>query len=143
MAIAVEIERSLAAEFATLLPHLNERQRRLALGARARGLGHGGVAVVARAAGVHPVTVSKAMTELESGALPLGRARRPGGGRKAVSITRPGVVDALLALVEPGQRGDPCSPLRWTTKATRRLAEELAGQGFAVSAPTVARLLRE
>src|SRR5207253_4508932 len=143
MGIAVEIERSLAAEFATLMPHLDERQRRLALGARARALGHGGVAAVARAAGVHPVTVSKAMTELESGAAPLGRARRPGGGRKAVSLTQPGVVEALLALVEPGQRGDPCAPLRWTTKATRRLAEELAGQGFEVSAPTVARLLRE
>jgi hypothetical protein len=143
MAVAMGSAEELAAEFAALFPHLDERQRRLVMAARARALGHGGIKVVARAAGVNPVTVSKGVAELESGGEPLGRARRPGGGRKSVTATDPGVVDALLALVEPDQRGDPESPLRWTTKATRKLAGELAAAGHQVSAWTVANLLRE
>jgi transposase len=83
--------------------------------------------------------------ELESGEdpLPVGRARRAGGGRKRVSAHDRDVVAALLALVEPDERGDPMSPLRWTTKSLRHLAGELTRQGHPVSAPTVGRLLRE
>jgi transposase len=143
MAVAVGVEEELSAEFAALFPHLDERQRRLAMGARARSLGHGGIKVVARAAGVSPVTVSRGVAELETGGEPLRRVRRPGGGRKPVTRTDPGVAAALLALVEPGQRGDPESPLRWTTKATRKLAGELTAAGHQVSAWTVANLLRE
>jgi Rhodopirellula transposase DDE domain len=143
MPVAVEIEESLAAKFAALFPHLDERQRRLTMGAEARVLGHGGVAVVARAAGVSRVTVTGGVRELEAGDEPLGRTRRSGGGRKSVTTTDPGVRAALLALVEPESRGDPQSPLRWTTKSLRHLADELAGQGHQVSAPTVAGLLRE
>ena len=127
MPVAVEIEESLAAKFAALFPHLDERQRRLTMGAEARVLGHGGVAVVARAAGVSRVTVTGGVRELEAGDEPLGRTRRSGGGRKSVTTTDPGVRAALLALVEPESRGDPQSPLRWTTKSLRRLADELAG----------------
>jgi Rhodopirellula transposase DDE domain len=143
MPVAVEIEESLAAKFAVLFPHLDERQRRLTMGAEARVLGHGGVAVVARAAGVSRVTVTGGVRELEAGDEPLGRTRRSGGGRKRVTKTDPGVRAALLALVEPESRGDPQSPLRWTTKSLRHLADELAEQGHRVSAPTVAGLLRE
>ena len=143
MSVGAEVGASLAAKFAALFPHLDERQRRLAMGAEARVLGHGGVAVVARAAGVSRVTVSAGVAELEAGEPPLGRTRRSGGGRKSVTETDPGVRAALLALVEPGSRGDPQSPLRWTTKSLRNLADELAGQGHRVSAPTVAALLRE
>jgi len=143
MAVAMGAEEELAAEFAALFPHLDERQRRLAMGARARSLGHGGITVVARAAGVNSVTVSKGVAELEAGGEPLGRARRPGGGRKRTAENDPGVVDALLGLVEPDQRGDPESPLRWTTKATRKLAAELTAAGHKASAWTVANLLRE
>ena len=143
MPVAVEIEESLAAKFAALFPHLDERQRRLTMGAEARVLGHGGVAVVARAAGVSRVTVSFGVQELEAGDEPLGRTRRTGGGRKSVSMTDPGVMAALLALVEPESRGDLQSPLRWTTKSLRHLADELARAGHKVSAPTVAGLLRE
>jgi hypothetical protein len=135
-------EEMLAAKFGTVLPHLDERQRRLVLGAEARVLGHGGIRLVARAAGVREATVSRGVAELEAGVEPLGRARRPGGGRKRAADTDPGLVPALLALVEPDERGDPVSPLRWTTKSTRKLAAELAGQGHAVSADTVAGLLR-
>jgi hypothetical protein len=137
------IEAILAAKFQVLLPHLDERQRRLAIGAEARSLGHGGIRLVAAAAGVREGTVSRGVTELESGQAPLGRVRRSGGGRKKVTELDAGLRPALLALVEPDERGDPMSPLRWTTKSTRKLAAELTGQGHRVSADTVAGLLRE
>jgi transposase len=141
-AVTVTLE-MLAAKFGTILPHLDERQRRLMLGAGARALGHGGIRLVARAAGVREATVSAGVSELDSGAEPLGRARRPGGGRKRAAETDPGLVTALLALVEPEERGDPVSPLRWTVKSTRVLAGELTRQGHKVGADTVGDLLRE
>src|SRR6478735_4309938 len=138
-----EAARVLAAKFAVIFPHLDERQRRLLMGAEARALGHGGIRLVARAAGVREATVSLGVDELDSGAEPLGRARRPGGGRKQAADLDPGLRPALLALVEPRERGDPMSPLRWTTKSTRNLADELTAQGHKVSADTVGDLLRE
>ena len=133
----------LAAKFGVIFPHLDERQRRLLLGAEARSLGHGGIRLAARAAGVREATVSLGVAELESGAAPLGRARRPGGGRKRAAGLDRGLRPALLALVEPEERGDPMSPLRWTTKSTRNLAAELTRQGHKVGADTVGDLLRE
>jgi transposase len=133
----------LVAKFGVILPHLDERQRRLVMGAEARALGHGGIRAVARAAGVREATVSLGVRELEAGAEPLGRVRRPGGGRKRAADTDPGLRPALLALVEPDERGDPCSPLRWTVKSTRKLAAELARQGHPAGADTVGDLLRE
>src|SRR5499425_809819 len=133
----------LAAKLAAIFPHLDERQRRLLMGAEARALGHGGIRLVARAAGVREATVSLGVDELDSGAEPLGRARRPGGGRKRAADLDPGLVPALLALVRPEERGDPMSPLRWTTKSTRNLAGELTRQGHKVGADTVGDLLRD
>jgi transposase len=142
MALVMEIdEQVLGAKFDALLPHLDERQRRLALGAEARSLGHGGIGLVARSAGVSRKTVAAGVEELEEGGEPLGRTRRPGGGRKRVTETDPGLADALDGLVEPETRGDPMTRLRWTTKSTRNLADELAAQGYRVSHHSVARLL--
>ena len=137
-----ETRQVLAAKFQVIFPHLDERQRRLLMGAEARALGHGGIRLVARAAGVREATVSLGVDELDSGAEPLGRARRPGGGRKQAADLDPGLRPALLALVEPDERGDPMSPLRWTTKSTRNLAAELTRQGHRVGADTVGDLLR-
>jgi hypothetical protein len=140
---AIEVtQEMLAAKFGVIFPHLDERQRRLLMGAEARALGHGGIRLVARAAGVREATVSLGVTELDSGAGPLGRVRRPGGGRKRATEVDPGLVPALLALVEPQERGDPVSPLRWTAKSTRVLAAELTAQGHKVSPDTVGDLLR-
>lgn len=133
----------LAAKFEVLFPHLDERQRRLLMGAEARALGHGGIRLVARAAGVREGTVSSGAAELEAGEAPLGRVRRAGGGRKRLAEVDPGLVPALLELVEPDVRGDPMSPLRWTAKSTRALADALTAQGHRVSAPAVGSLLRE
>ena len=143
MGIAAEVEGALAAKFQVLFPHLDERQRRLVAGAEARALGHGGIRVVARAAGMREGTVSRGVAELEAGEEPLGRVRRPGGGRKRLADLDPGLRPALLALVEPDMRGDPMSPLRWTARSLRVLAAELGRQGHQVSADTVADLLHE
>ena len=142
MGVMTVTREMLAAKFEVIFPHLDERQRRLLMGAEARALGHGGIRLVARAAGVREATVALGVDELDSGAEPLGRARRPGGGRKRAADLDPGLRPALLALVEPQERGDPMSPLRWTTKSTRKLAAELTAQGHKVSADTVGDLLR-
>jgi hypothetical protein len=142
MAVAVEVKVSLAAKFSALLPHLDERTQRLYLGSEAQALGHGGIAAVARAAGVSRQTVAAGVDELDGGAAPVGRVRRAGGGRKRATEVDPGLRPALLALVEPDMRGDPMSPLRWTTKSTRTLAAELTRQGHPVSADTVGDVLR-
>jgi transposase len=144
MRVPMEVREQLAVRFEVLLPHLDERQQRLALAVEARLLGHGGVRAVAQVAGVSETTVRKGVVELEAGKapFPLGRVRRPGGGRKSAARQDPDLLPALLALVEPDERGDPMSPLRWTTKSLRHLAEELTRQGHPVSAPTVGRLLQ-
>lgn len=143
MRVSEDAETVLAAKFDALLPHLDERQRRLAVAAEARSLGHGGIRLAARAAGMREATVSLGVSELESGQAPLGRVRRTGGGRKRLSDKDPGLVPALLALVEPDERGDPMSPLRWTTRSTRNLAAQLRTQGHKVGPDVVADLLRE
>ena len=145
MSVPAEAREQLSLRFEVLMPHLNERQRRLLLATEARLLGHGGVRAVARLAGVSETTVRAGVFELEEGAEPLpeGRARHRGGGRKSAAVLDAGLVPALLALVEPDERGDPESPLRWTTRSLRHLAGELARQGHRVSAPTVGSLLRE
>src|SRR3982751_6769513 len=137
------VDEGLTAKLRAVLPHLDERQRRLLLGAEAWVLGHGGIRRVARAAGVAEGTVSRGVSELEAGEAPLGRTRRAGGGRRRLADLDSGLRPALLALVEPDVRGDPMSPLRWTTKSTRRLADELTRLGWPISADTVADLLRE
>jgi hypothetical protein len=91
MRIPDEIRAQLTVKFAVLFPHLDERQRRLLRAAEARGLGHGGVRAVARAAAVSETTVRKGVFELEGGEDPLGRVRRPGGGRKRVADLDPGL----------------------------------------------------
>jgi hypothetical protein len=145
MARVMEIdEQVLAAKFEALLPHLDERQRRLVLGAEARWLGHGGIELVAQASGVSRKTVSAGAAELEAGEDPLGeRVRREGGGRKPLAQADPGLAEALDGLVEPETRGDPMTRLRWTTRSTRNLADELRGLGHQVSHHSVARLLKD
>lgn len=144
MGISVEdFAAGLAGKYLALFPHLDERARRLVMGADARVLGHGGIRAVARAAGVREATVSLGVDEVDAGGKPLGRVRRVGGGRKKLADTDPGLRPALLELVEPDMRGDPQSPLRWTTKSTRNLADELTRTGHRVSADTVGDLLRE
>src|SRR6266540_476220 len=127
-----------------VLPHLGERQRRLVCGALAGALGHGGVTRVAELAGLSIPTVIRGASELDDPPDPYyGRTRREGGGPKPLAERQPGLLGALDRLVDPDTRGDPESPLRWTTKSTRHLAEALCAQGFQVSDDTVGRLLKQ
>jgi transposase len=144
MRFSGEVMGQLVSRCQVVLPHLDERQRRLVLGQEARLLGHGGVRAVALAAGASEGTVRSGVFELEAGGDPFpdGRIRRPGGGRRPAEDQDPQLVAALLSLVEPDERGDPMSPLRWTVKSLRTLAGELTRQGHPVSAPTAGRLLR-
>jgi hypothetical protein len=133
----------LAGMLAEAGPILDERQRRVLLGAGARQLGRGGITLVAAAAGVSADTVGRGAAELEAGIVADGRVRAKGAGRPAVEQADPGVWPALEKLVDPATRGDPMSPLRWTTKSTVKLADELTRQGHRVGPRTVARLLAE
>jgi hypothetical protein len=137
----MDVDTALAEKLGTILPHLNERQRRWLLAAEARALGYGGVSRVARAAGVSRATLHKARRELAQPAVASDRVRRPGGGRKRLRDRDPTLLADLEALVDPDTRGDPMSPLRWTCKSTRHLATALAGQGHQVSHRVVADLL--
>ena len=134
----------LATKFEAIFPHLDERQRRLlSWGLRPGRWGMAGSGWWPGPPGSARPRCRWASDELDAGAEPLGRARRPGGGRKRAADLDPGLRPALLALVEPEERGDPMSPLRWTTKSTRTLAAELTRQGHKVGADTVGDLLRE
>ncbi|MFI6063495.1 ISAzo13 family transposase, partial [Streptomyces sp. NPDC051286] len=138
-----ELISPLRAKFEAVTPHLNERQCRLLYAAEARQLGHGGIAAVARAAGVSTGCVSRGLVELEDDAEPDGRVRRRGAGRPALAVKDPGLRAALLALVEDSTQGDPIGPSTWTTKSLRHLATELAAQGRAVGRDVIAALLKE
>jgi Rhodopirellula transposase DDE domain len=122
---------------------LNERTRRYWAATEAEAIGYGGIVMVCEATGMDHKTVQAGLREIthqQEGA-PAGRIRRPGGGRKKLTDKDPKLKDALTVLVEPTERGDPESPLRWTTKSTTNLAEELSMHGHAVSYRTVHRLL--
>ena len=130
--------------FSTLLPHLNERERRLFAATEARLAGYGGIAAVVRATGIAASTIGRGLRELASGeARENEHVRRPGGGRAKLSVPDPDLLPDLLSLVEPGERGDPMSGLRWTCASTRRLADELGAMGHSVSHETVRTLLKQ
>ena len=133
-------------KYAVLSGALSERSRRLWAAAEAMSLGHGGIALVERATGISRSTITRGIREVESGAsneLPPERTRRPGGGRKRTTEKDPTLLADLDALVEPMTLGDPDSPLRWTSKSVRHLADELETLGHDVSYRLVARLLKE
>jgi hypothetical protein len=125
-----------------LLPVLDEKSRRLVLGAVARAAGDGGIGAVAKATGASWQTVADGAAELGSGdAVPPGRVRRPGGGRRRLTEADPGLLPALEALIKDAMRGDPESPLVWTTRSAEHLARELTAQGHRCSDSTVLRML--
>src|SRR4051794_3661512 len=121
---------------------MNEVQRRVVAGAVAEMLGRGGKTAVAVASGMSRNTVIKAEAEVAAGIEPSVRLRAPGGGDKPLVDKQPGLLDALDGLVHPETRGNPMSLLRWTSKSSTKLADELGRRGFDVSSRTVLRMLR-
>jgi hypothetical protein len=140
MTTEIEIIRT---KFFSLKPVMDERLRRLWAGAEAEALGEGGIAIVEEATGMSRTTIRAGRDELQAGVDPsqVVSVRRSGAGRPAIEEVTPEIVPALEALVDPVTRGDPESPLRWTSKSTRKLADELRGQGFRVSPQKVGQLL--
>jgi hypothetical protein len=125
---------------------LDERAQRWWAASEARAYGRGGVTVVHEATGMSRSTIRAGVREMTrqegAAAWPHGRLRRPGGGRKRVTAKQPGLLAALERLVDPATRGDPMSPLRWTSKSVVKLAAALQSQGFQVGADSVAALLK-
>lgn len=134
-----------------LFHEMDERTRRLWAAMEATTLGYGGISAVAQATGMAISTIRIGMNELREGVSeerteptrPSRRIRRPGAGRKPLTKIHPTLLEALEVLVEPTTRGDPMSPLRWTCKSTRILAEELQRRGYSVSHETVAQMLHD
>ena len=114
-------------KFVAAWPHLDERTRRILAATEAVSLGYGGVSVVARACGLSRKAIRKGILELQEEPLE-GRIRRPGAGRKSITVSDPRLVETLEGLIDEQTRGDPESALRWTCKSTRAIAQELAQQ---------------
>lgn len=140
----VQVVEWIREKYVAIAADLDERARRRWGAVEARSLGWGGIEAVAAATGMSDRTIRTGMKELDDReSLPPWQQRHPGGGRKRREFEQPQLVESLERLVDSGTRGDPMSPLRWSCRSTRTLAEELSRQGFSVSANTVGRLLRE
>jgi hypothetical protein len=142
-----KVEARIRRKFRLVAVELDERRRRQWAAAEARDVGWGGISLVARATGLSRPTIMAGLKELELSAksrlVAAARVRSPGGGRRTLTQSDPGLLEALERLIDPATRGDPMSPLRWTCKSTAKLAEELTRQNHPVSDRTVAMLLKQ
>jgi hypothetical protein len=142
-----KMEARIRRKYRSLVVEMDERRRRQWAAAEARDAGRGGISMVARATGLSRPTIMAGLRELglppKQRAWYEARVRRPGGGRRLLTESDPGLLAALEALIEPVTRGDPESPLRWTCKSTSRLADELTRQNHPVTDRTVATLLKQ
>jgi transposase len=138
-------ETGIRQRFEALAPLLDERGRRRFAAAEARSAGFGGVQAVSKITGIARSTIGRALKELrgEAPAAPKGRVRRPGGGRKPTTELEPTLLPDLKRLVDPATRGDPMSPLRWTSKSVEKLARELQELGHKVGPTLVSKLLKQ
>lgn len=136
---------SIKKRFELIKSSLNEKTTRLWVATEAIELGYGGVSAVSRATGVSAKTISAGIKELnnkEGLTDTSGRQRKPGGGRKKLTQSQPKLLECLEKLIEPYTCGDPMTPLRWTCKSTKKLADELTKQGFRISSVSVAEILK-
>jgi hypothetical protein len=144
--ISANQEQAIRQKYEVMRRELDERGRRVWAASEAQLLGFGGVAAISRATGLAESTIRLGKRELRRDARRRAaaaerRVRRPGGGRKPLTQQDPQVMAALDALVDPVSRGDPRSPLRWTCKSTRRLAQALGEQQHPISHAKVGQLL--
>ena len=138
----LDVVKKVKLTYAILSPHLNEKARRLWAACQARDLGWGGISAVSSGTGLSRVTIYLGLTELES-TTQSNRIRKKGGGRKKITEKFPNILGEIESLIEPLTRGDPESPLRWTCKSTRKLAEELSKKKYVVTQRTICNLLEE
>lgn len=134
---------SLKKKLSVLLPALNEKQRRLLLGVEAISLGYGGIEILTEMTGVSQHTIRRGMYEAEYGDADVDRIRQLGAGRKKLVDRTPKILQLIERLIEPGTRGDPESPLRWTCKSVRNVADFLRVKGHPIGRQTVANILHD
>jgi hypothetical protein len=137
------LEAEILTKYAVVAPLLDERARRMWAATESRAIGYGGDALVSAATGLARETIRKGRREIDRGVEPTARVRRPGAGRPTITDEQPGLKNALERLVDPLTRGDPTSPLRWTSKSRAKLAAALVSDGWRVSSTTVGRLLHD
>ena len=126
-----------------ILPSLNEKQKRLLLGAEANFLGYGGIKFLADITGMSTNTIARGVREIENGDEDVSRIRSKGSGRKKLTTKYPEIKNHIEDLIEPDTHGDPESPLRWTCKSVRNISDFLGEKNCTVSRQSVARILRE
>jgi transposase len=141
------MDKSVENKINMMLPLLNEKQRRIYLASEAMAIGRGGIADVSRASGISRSVIHagiKDITEGNTDSLSVDAPiRRKGAGRKPITVTQPGITEALERLVCDATFGDPENPLRWTTKSIRNLADELKAEGYQIGYRKVGYLLEE
>jgi len=154
MKISESLKSEIKSRYDAIQPALDERMRRLWAAAETIPLGHGGITALSEVTGLSRIVIRRGVKELgeikkkEMEALPGSkkerpRIRRPGAGPKPLKEKYPNLVKDLESLVDPETRGDPMSPLRWTTKSLRTLAAELRAKGYEITPMTVEKLLHE
>lgn len=134
---------NLKSKWLQIYPYLDERSRRIWAGIEAQQIGRGGKTLVQAATGMDWKTIEKGVQEASSKDAVEQRLRRKGGGRKSLQASLPGLSQRLEDLIEPHTKGDPVRPLRWTSKSTYRLSEQLNAEGFAISPSTVGNILKD
>ena len=139
----IRTDGKLKEKLSILLPSLNEKQRRLLVGAEAIALGYGGIQYLGAITGMSTNTIARGIREIKAGDGYVGRIRRKGAGRKKLTLQFPQLEKRIEGIIEPDIRGDPESPLRWTCKSVRNLSDFLGGKGYSVSRQTVARILHK
>ncbi len=142
-----KVEARIRRKYRLVAIELDERRRRQWAAVEAQEIGWGGISLVSRATGLSRPTIMAGIEDLQepskTRAVAAARVRRSGGGRRALTESDPGLLEALERLIEPATRGDPMSPLRWTCKSTAKLAEELTKRDHPVSDRTIALLLKQ
>ena len=140
----MKLQPGLVQKIELVWPLLDERTRRLMAASEAINLGFGGVSTVHRASGLSRRSIARGITELQEGAMPTpGRVRRPGAGRKPITVSDPQLLEVMESLIDFQTRGDPQSPLRWICKSTRTIAKELGRKKHPVSHVKVAQILHD
>ncbi len=130
-------------KLSVLLPELDERQRRLLVGAEAQCIGYGGIEIISEITGITHPTIRRGINEISYGGKNSKRIRKEGGGRKRATKINPNLISIIQDIIEPETRGDPESPLRWTCKSVRNIMDALKKKKCIISHQTVASILHE
>jgi len=142
----MQIESNLSEKYKLLLPHLNEKEKRLVLAADAKSLGRGGLSLVSRISGVSRMTLNSGLQELINPTEILPQSsksiRKPGGGRKKEVEKDPSLKKTIEDIVSPHTMGDPMKTLQWTSKSLRNIASIVNEKGYSVSHQLVKTILK-